>query len=48
MLTDLNLTRVFVAIYEAGSLTAAGRRLLVTQSYAESRLWVWRDAGFLK
>ena len=22
MLTDLNLTRVFVAIYEAGSLTA--------------------------
>ena len=32
MLTDLNLTRVFVAIYEAGSLTAAGRRLFVTQS----------------
>jgi len=32
MLTDLNLTRVFVTIYEAGSLTAAGRRLFVTQS----------------
>lgn len=32
MLTDLNLTRVFVAIYESGSLTAAGRRLFVTQS----------------
>lgn len=27
-----DLTRVFVAIYESGSLTAAGRRLFVTQS----------------
>lgn len=40
---DLNLVRVFVAIYEAGSMTAAGERLFVTQSAVSQSLGKLRE-----
>lgn len=40
---DLNLVRVFVAIYETGSMTAAGERLFVTQSAVSQALGRLRE-----
>lgn len=40
---DLNLIRVFVAVYETGSLTLAGARLYVTQSAISQSLGKLRD-----
>ena len=41
---DLNLVRVFVAIYEMRSLTAAAERLFVTQSAVSQSLAKLRAA----
>lgn len=41
---DLNLVRVFVAIYETGSVTAASERLFITQPTVSYSLAKLREA----